>query len=955
MAVSDGHGATALRTLVIAALMSVLHGAMVLAMFPPWGAWWLSFIAIAPLAIVAHALSSTSAPPRRMVRWSALFVVFLVQLAVWLWVGRWAVDVSDAGWPAMGVFMASWPTLFVAVLARVRRHRVFGSWLGPLVAALLWGGIEAFRAIVVFDGYPWYLLAHPLIDATWLAQSAELWGVTPLSMLCAWSGAIVAECLLWLAGARSVPHAPHVPHWRSLAAAAGVWVLLAVGGAARIATLEITPGPVVVVVQTNVPSSNKVAWSAKQQTEDFARFRDLTIEALASARSRSLNPQVVIWPETMLPGFGLEPDTIALQRSLRVFPADLFSSAIDQLVAEGGVPMLMGSNAFEGLRDEGTRWKWNSRFNSAYLVDGAPPHRRYDKMHLTPFGETMPYVRAFPRLQEALLDIGARGFTFDLNEGTEPVVFDLRDGTRAVTPICFEDTLSSLCRGLVDGPDGKRADLIINLSNDGWFGHSDDTREAHELAARWRAIETRVGVVRAANTGVSAIIDPAGRVLERLPPRQAGWIAAPTAISPVRTIFARVGDVGSWLAMIATGLLIARTLFRTARGATVIATLFVVATVMPCCSSPPTRGRSAPPPPQTPAPLGLDAPASQQSWSSRNLSVGPDASRSPGGDGPAQTIAPGIPVVSSGDVRQTAIELLQTAAKSRYPILVANSIEELTLDPKALRPVIRPSLVNPNRGVRFVAAMAVGKAHLDDMATLVQPLLMDPSESVRAAAIYALSKLGEPVDLSPLAEMVRSDDPEVRGNAIMVLGDLGNPSAIPLLRSTLGLGMTRVDPARRRITDLQLAEALAKLGEDSELEPIRAALFAPSEQSEIIALACQMVAQIRDGGSVATLKAVAYAGGTATRPPEIRLIAFVSLASLGAADPTVCADFARPYLSDPNPQLRSLAVRAVAGCGGQAALPLVESRLYDASPLVQIAAAGAILRLGVSGQVAASR
>jgi len=946
-----------LRLALFAALAAIVHGLIVIAMFPPWRLWVLAPVAIVPLVIAAREIAGKDGePPRAWSRWLACGAVWLASLPSWLWIERWIRDVSEAGWPALSLLMAFWPALFTGLLARVIRRGSFplggrsnraASLRLPLTAAVLFTGIECFRAHVFFDGYPWYLLAHPLIDAPWLAQSAELWSLAPITFLCAWTGALLVT---------------RVVRWRTAwIATAAVWALLAVGGAIRMHTLPISPGPVIVAVQTNVPSSNKVRWTFEQQREDFARFRDLTIEGIRDARVRGLEPALVAWPETMLPGFGLEPDTISLQRALRVAPADVFSNAIEELIEATGVPMLLGSNAFEGLRDEAERWRWNRRFNSAYLVQGAPPHRRYDKMRLTPFGETMPYIRASKALQQALLDLGARGLSFDLDEGTEEVVFELVDGTRFVSPICFEATMPWHCRRLVHGSDGKRADLIVNISNDGWFGGADDGRATHELAARWRAIENRVGVLRVVNTGITSLIDPTGRVLERLPPRTAGWLVAETMSSRVTTLFGRVGDVGSWLFMITTMLLavgsfMPRTARLSSRAAPLLAmTLTIISGVCASgCSGPPPK-HSARPPEASPSALGsslgLDAPTSQQSWSTRERSVALDQVRGSGGDGPVRSVPPALPVVSSGDVKITARELLQTASKCGFPILEANAIEALESDPEGLRQVVAPALVNPNRGVRFVAAMTIGKAKLEDMGTLLQPLLLDPSESVRAAAIFALVRIGHPVDVTPLATMIRSDDPEVRGNAVMVLGELGNPSAIPVLRSTIGLGMSRVDPARRRITDLQLAEALAKLGEDAELEPIRAALFAPSQQAEIIALACQIIGRMKDGGSISSLQAVAYAEGSAMRPPEIRLLAFIALSDLGAGDPRICADFARRYLSDRNPQLRALAVRALAGSEAGAALPAIESKLYDQNAEVQIAAAGAILRLAKGGHI----
>lgn len=974
------------RTAILAALLGGgAHALLLFAIFPGLRLWWLAPFAIAPLALVARVLARSTA----MARLLGLAALWIVSLLPWVYFDRWVYDVSDAGFPAICALMASWTTLFVGLAARIRR-RIRGGALGSgsvaLATAIVFTGVEAFRAHVALDGYPWYQLAHPLIDAPWLSQSAEIWGVAPLSFLCALTGALVAEFV----PLRRAPAAPRRPS-TAAAIVLGAWILLLVGGWWRMGHLETRPGPLVIAIQTNLLSSNKTRATPEEQKEHFIQFGQQTLQALDEARAKGLSPGLVVWPETMLPGYGLEPDTLSLQRATKTYPGDMYSGALEEIVRRYKVPMLVGSDAYEGLRDDGEKWLWHRRFNSSYLLWGEPPYRRYDKLHLTPFGETMPHIHRWKALEDALMDFAARGLRMNLDAGTEAVVFTLPGGDRFVTPICFEDTLSPLCRTLVDGPEGKRADFIINLSNDGWFGTADDVRAAHELAARWRAIELRIGLLRAVNTGTSSFIDPWGRVVARAAPRTSTWLTIPTITSPVRTIFARTGDVASTLAMASTALLVIGTFLRRRNRAggvaafaplgggavmSVMSVMSIMTTlimVLPGCSAPPPK-RSDPPsessasvspinagsqaqvsPGAAGKELGLDTPTAQQSWSTREQSTSPGQEGASTSDRLARPAQPGVPVVSSGDLYQSSVELLQFASRPRYPVLAANAIEELTVDPAALRKVVGPALVSPNRGLRFVATMAIGKARLTDMANLVQPLLMDQSESVRAAAIFALVRLDQPVDQSPLARMVRSDDPEVRGNAIMILGELGNPSAIPLLRSTIGLGMTRTDPARRKITELQLAEALAKLGEDSELEPIRAALFSPSQQAEIIALACQIVARVHDGGAISTLQAIAYSGGAVARPPEIRLLAFIAIAELGGGDPSICLEFAQTFLGSKNPQLRALAVRALAGCGGTSELAAIEARLYDSDPMVQLAAAGSVVRLRSKGQFPTSR
>ncbi len=942
------------RLLGFACLAGLIHGALVIGAFPPWNLWPLSFVAAAPLA----ALATNLARCRRGAALLALLVLFLSITPTWLWIERWTARVSDAGWPAAALYMSAWPTAFAWISARVLRQAAagreangtgapgdaggVGRVLGrAALVGIVYAGVESVRALVFIDGYPWYLLAHPLIEAPWLSQSAELWGVAPISFLCAVTGAAVAEAITLRSR----------PTLTALGAIAGAWALLAAAGAVRVSSLPIDPGPLVVAIQTNMPVDNRVERTMLQRDGDFRAALALSVAAVNELAGRGERPVLVAWPESVLPGVGLETDSINLQRSRNLWPGDRYVNLLDEFVRASGVPMLVGSGAFEGLREEGAEYRWHRYYNAAYLVSGERPYRRYDKLQLTPFGETMPYIRAWKALESALMSLGARGFEFRLNEGTEEVVFPLPDGTTMASPICFEDTLAPLCRRLVMERGAKAAALLVNLANDGWFGSDDAGREAHLLSARWRTVELRVGMVRAANTGISAVIDPLGRVVQSLPPRTEGFTTVRCPVSPVVTIYARLGEVGSWLFMVSTLALFIRTFLRRSipLGATTAIVAVALLLAVGCDSQP--KGRrvttetTPKKPPDAAVAMGITGPASKQPWSTKDLSVDPDQPSAGEGDRAGKPAVPAIPVVSSGNLRQTATDLLVTAAKSSNPLHVANAIEALENDPAALRQVIRPALVNPNRGVRFVAAMAVGRLKMTDMTTLVQPLVLDPSPSVQAAAMFALSRLDQPVNLNPLAEMLRSDDPEVRGNAIMVFGDLHNPTAIPLLRSTLGSGMSRTDPLRRKITELQMAETLVKLGDDGELEPLRAALFSHPEQAEMIALSCQILARVKDGGSAGALRILAYSEGSSARPPEIRLLAFIALAALGSTDQGAAVEFGRRYLSDPNPQLRALAAREVAACAGSSALPMLEPKLYDTDATVQIAAAEAILRV----------
>lgn len=316
--------------------------------------------------------------------------------------------------------------------------------------------------------------------------------------------------------------------------------------------------------------------------------------------------------------------------------------------------------------------------------------------------------------------------------------------------------------------------------------------------------------------------------------------------------------------------------------------------------------------------------------------------------GIAPTATPNAPTapfaVIAGDSRTAAVSILQHAADSPSALLRSHAIESLAPDAEAARAAIQRGLVDPNRGVRFASAMAVGEHRLCELSLLVEPLLHDESMSVRAAAIFALNTCGRAADPTPLAAMMLSDDPEVRGNAAVVLGEMGNPTAVPLLQASLGRGMALVSPARVRVVELQVAEAQVRLGEASAADPIRAALFAPPDQAELVVLACQIAGRIRDQGAVSSLRRLIEADGNDQRPPEIRLAAMSAMGELGAPVGDVLPELAALAASE-RPDLRAQTAGTLGRTNDQRALPLAIRMMSDRDPIVQVAAAGAVLRL----------
>jgi HEAT repeat protein len=343
--------------------------------------------------------------------------------------------------------------------------------------------------------------------------------------------------------------------------------------------------------------------------------------------------------------------------------------------------------------------------------------------------------------------------------------------------------------------------------------------------------------------------------------------------------------------------------------------------------------------------LAVSADWHNAQWSTKEQSVTPEEVVLQPTEEPVPVLsAPEPPVQAHASAHeQAAVDLLHQAAASTNAQLRARSIEALLASPEHLAPVLEELLRDPNRGVRFHAAMAVGKLRLTRFVPAVRPLLNDRSDSVRAAAIYALRTCGEKPDMNPLAGMVLSDDPEVKGNAAMVLGELGDPSAIGLLKDAARRRAPMVPVARARVVELQIAEAIVKLGGYEEIEVIRSVLFAPEEQGELMILACEICGSLGDRESVPNLKGIAQQTGRRPRAPEVRLAAAHALAMIEPNQAILEPAF--EFAGHDRQEIRSQAAVVMGWVGDPAALPRLRALMSDPNALVQVSAAGAILKV----------
>lgn len=575
----------------------LIYGVATYAALPPAGIWPLAFVAAA--ALIWGGCMAGDRPIR------AGLLAAIGTLPLWFVEESWLLNVTPIGYPLLALYLAFFAGLTVYAIAVVRGC----GWKIPMsiAAPLIWIACEMLRAEFVLTGYAWYLVAHPLIEDSNLCLPARVLGTYFVGfLLVAGAGSLVDA-----AGWSGVPR-----RLGGLGAAAVAVIWLATGLAAanglRHDASNITEFRVG-VVQTNVPQGQKLSWSLERQVEDFRSFMGLT-GALAASRPM---PDLIVWPETMFPGWALNPEALAAAREfaqnnsaepgspMRLICTD-FADALLEAQRRLEVPMLIGAEAREGVQavreDNRPNLISAHKYNSVIAVsDGRSLEARYDKVALTPFGEVIPWLWRWRSVQDAMLNVGAAGMKFDLafGEHAGPLTVPLRpvagnvavaeapterESIRVATPVCFEITRLETCRKLVYGrpieatghstapathPDQtpERAALIVNVSNDGWFGSerwgifsSDARRAQHLLAGRWRCVELGVPMVRAVNTGLSAFVDAGGRIQsprivsgggpkgDRLAQTEAALIGE-VRIGPGSTPFGRWGNIFGWAAL----------------------------------------------------------------------------------------------------------------------------------------------------------------------------------------------------------------------------------------------------------------------------------------------------------------------------------------------------------------------------------------------------------------------
>lgn len=418
----------------------------------------------------------------------------------------------------LGLYLGLFGMLFGAI------RNSWGLMAALLSSPLLWVAVELARDQIT--GFPWDLLGYSQIDNLTLIRMAPWTGVFGLSLV------VAAVNMLW-----AIPMAR--PALRKSIAAVG----LACCASGTVVWLQFkgpSPGESVttasaVLLQENLPLGASPQETPETKDAMLASFSSLTQHPAFSSGSRMVStPELIAWPES--PASFLDSDAA-------------YRDFMERLARSSGSPILADDLSLGPKNSDGTYSLYNS---ASFFKEDGSYGGRYDKMHLVPFGEYVPYKPLF-FFTGHLLD----GLPFI--PGEQRVLFDDR-GRKYGVFICYESIFGDEIREFVS----KGAQVLVNLSDDGWYGDTSAPWE-HLDMVRMRAIENHRWVLRSTNTGVTASIDPYGRIVDQMPRHLRGALLARFNYNGDLTFYTRYGDWIAWICAMITAFIVVGGLTRSRR------------------------------------------------------------------------------------------------------------------------------------------------------------------------------------------------------------------------------------------------------------------------------------------------------------------------------------------------------------------------------------------------------
>lgn len=485
----------------------VVAGALALALaYPPFPLPVISFVALAPAVLLLRHLAAAG-DARRAFRWGWWYG-FAAQGAVlsWMVVALWHFTALAAlGYVATVAVLGLWTggVFWLAVRVRARAPALPLA----LVLPLLWTAMEWGIGHQGDIAFPWLGIGTSLADAPALIQWADLAGARGVGVWVVWCNVMLVEAALagraeWRGAARRV-------------GAVAATIVLAWGyGAWRIPRIPLRQTDVMALIQPNIGFDEK--WEAARADSEVGTLLALSRRARALGR-----PGLIIWPEAALPGY--------------LFQQEGWDSTIARFVREGRTPILTG-----GLHAEFPGGQL-ATFNAAFFFDSLGhwrDHPVYRKRALVPVVERVPFVPVSWFRHVPWLGKWSGGF----GRGTELPVYAAGVGRFGVI-VCYESAFEDLPRRYR----AAGADFLVNITNDAWFGRTAAPYQ-HASHLVLRAIETRMGVARAANDGISEFVDPLGHVRDATGLERQAVVIDRLTTSDVVPLYVRLGD---WVGVVA--------------------------------------------------------------------------------------------------------------------------------------------------------------------------------------------------------------------------------------------------------------------------------------------------------------------------------------------------------------------------------------------------------------------
>jgi len=486
-------------------VLAVVSGLLLTGAFPKIGWDWLTWVALVPLFF---ALTNLSTGRGFRIGYITGLVHYL-SLLYWLvpvmrTYGYLPAYLSIAVLFLFAAFLALFIATFSAVLILLGKKPALCLPLIPL----LWVALEYIRSYI-FSGFPWELLGYSQYNHLQLIQISDIFGVYGLSALIAGVNGAIFMGLLYFARRRWQNAAISI----RLAACSILAMCICIAltwsyGHWRIKAIDTlaaaAPKARIGVVQGNI--DQLVKWDPAFQIETVKKYNRL------SASLSPQRPDLIVWPESATP-FYLFYDAK---------PTELVIEGIERTKTD----YLIGSPSF-ARTDQNVVY-----YNSAYLISpGTKTLAKYDKTHLVPFGEYVPFKKWLPFLGKIVAQVG------DFRGGKSGRTLPWRDQQLGVQ-ICYEIIFPWLSRDMAR----NGATLLINITNDAWFGKTSGPYQHFSMTV-FRAVENRRALVRSANTGISGFIDPVGRVLGATELEQEAAETRMVSLMKVSSVYTRIGDL----------------------------------------------------------------------------------------------------------------------------------------------------------------------------------------------------------------------------------------------------------------------------------------------------------------------------------------------------------------------------------------------------------------------------